>query len=74
MATHSRIFAGKSRGQRSLVDSVHGAAKSQTELSTHACCFFPLFNHHLCLFALCRFRHILGILISTDFSIRTEVV
>ena len=73
MATHSSIVAGKYQGQRSLVDSVGGAAKSQTGLSTHAL-FVSLFNHHLRLFALCGFKHILGILVSTDFSIRTEIV
>ena len=72
MATHCSNLAGKCHGQRSLVDSVCGVAKSQTGLSTHAL-FFPLFKHHLWLFALCRFKHILGILVSTDFSIRTEI-
>ena len=33
--THSSILAGKSHGQRSLVGSVHGVAKSWTWLSTH---------------------------------------
>ena len=30
METHSSILAGKSHGQRSLVGSVHGVAKSWT--------------------------------------------
>ena len=34
MATHSSILAGNSQGQRSLQATVHGVAKSQTQLSS----------------------------------------
>ena len=33
MATHSNITSGESHGQRSLASSVHGMAKSGTQLS-----------------------------------------
>ena len=32
MATHCSILAGKSNGQRSLAGTVHGVAKSWTQL------------------------------------------
>ena len=35
MVTHSSILDGKIRGQRSLVQIVHGVTKSKTRLSMH---------------------------------------
>ena len=37
-ATHSSILPGESQGQRSLVGTVHGVAKSFPWLSTSSCC------------------------------------